>query len=283
MLAQGAGAVPSHTLTQGRAAATLPHNIVVRIVVYRDIVVHGVIGDILGTPHTGKYSRVEHAQERLCGGRRGDLAAQDFAGGPAATVQLLVGISSLDDTAALQTDTGKQALCLAVAENTRYALEAGCAGCLGIATHGTSGNGDVASQCQRSGLGKCSYGSSIVQDEDEVGELETNLSTEAAANGTDGRGRRPRSIGETSDHDARAESRCAEEAGLEDSEDGEALQCNSRQYLVSPWPVLRRRGGGGLAAWRALSKQVRNGRIAGRGRMRWGGTLPLRLRERLGG
>jgi hypothetical protein len=129
------------------------------------------------------------------------LSAEDLASSPSAAVQLLVGISPLDDTASLQTDTREKSLRLAVAENTGYTLQTRRAGSLGIATDWPRCNGDIAAQCQRSGLGKCTHCRCIVQDENEVGELEANLSAEAAADGSDGCWCRPRSVRETSDDD----------------------------------------------------------------------------------
>jgi hypothetical protein len=58
------------------------------------------------------------------------------------------------------------------------------------------------------------------------------LSSEAAADGPDGRGCGPRAVRETSDDDAGTESRCAEEAGLEDCEDREALGRYMSAYCV---------------------------------------------------
>jgi hypothetical protein len=129
------------------------------------------------------------------------LSAENLARSPSAAVQFLVGISPLDDTASLQTDTREKSLGLAVAEDARYALQTRRAGSLGIATNWPRCNRDVATKCQRSCLRKRTHCRCIVQDEDEVGELETNLSAEAAADGSDGCGRRPRSVSETSDND----------------------------------------------------------------------------------
>jgi len=231
-LAHGAGAVTAHAFAHGRALAALPYYVVARVVVDGNVVVHGVVGNVLRASYAGKDSRVEHLQERRGGWWWGNLSAEDLAGSPSAAVQLLVGISPLDDTTALQTDTGEQSLCLAVAENTSHALQTRRAGSLGIATDGPRRDGDIAAQCQRAGLRKCTDGGCVVEDEDEVGELKANLSAEAAADGSDGRGCRPRSVCETSDDDARSESRCAEEAGLEDCENREALGCVSISSCV---------------------------------------------------
>jgi hypothetical protein len=74
------------------------------------------------------------------------LAAQELAGGPAAAVELLVGIASLDDAAALETDTGEQTLGFAVAEDAGHALETGYTGRFGVAANGARGDGDIAAQ-----------------------------------------------------------------------------------------------------------------------------------------
>jgi hypothetical protein len=215
--------VAAHALAHGCPAPPLPHDVVVRVVVDGYVVVHAVARDVGGAADAREDTRVEDAHEGFGGGWRRDLAAQELAGGPAAAVELLVGIASLDDAAALETDTGEQTLGLAVAEDAGHTLETGYTGSFGVAANGAGGDGDIAAQGQRAGLSKCADGRGVVEDEDEVGQLEADLAANASADGPDCRGSRPRAVSETGNDDAGAEAARADKAGLEDGEDGEAL------------------------------------------------------------
>lgn len=184
-LAERACAVSPYAFAHGRAATALPHDVVVRVVVHGDVVVHAVVGCGRAT-YAREDSGVEHAQQRL-GGRRGrDLAAQQLSRGPSPPVQLLVCVSALDQPAAFQTDTGEQALCLAVAEDARHALQTGHSSRLRVPADRPGRDGDVAAECQGAGLGECAYCRGVVQDEDEVSQLEADLPAEPAADGADG-------------------------------------------------------------------------------------------------
>jgi hypothetical protein len=81
----------------------------------------------------------------------------------------------------------------------------------------------------------------VVEDEDKVCEFEADLSTKAAADGPDGGGGGPRSVGETSDYDAGTEAGCAEEASLEDGEDGETLDLLRQPLLLLATPCRAHR------------------------------------------
>lgn len=63
----------------------------------------------------------------------------------------------------------------------------------------------------------------IIEDKDEVGKLEANLTTESGASGCDGGRSGPGAVGEAGNDETRAETCRAEEAGFNDSEDGKSL------------------------------------------------------------
>lgn len=67
-------------------------------------------------------------------------------------------------------------------------------------------------------------GRGIVENEDKVGELETDLAAETAADSGDGAGGRPATVGKPSDDQATTETTGAEEASLENCEDCETLE-----------------------------------------------------------
>ena len=67
------------------------------------------------------------------------------------------------------------------------------------------------------------YGGSIIEDEDEIGELEANLTTESCSSCCYSRRSGPCSICKACYDDTRAESSGTKEAGFEDCEDCETL------------------------------------------------------------
>lgn len=191
------------------------------VVVDRDVVVHGAVGDTRS--QAIERPRIEDIEQRG-GSRRRPLGAQEqIARSNRPAVQLGVRILALDDGTTLQADTCEQPLCLAVAEDTRDALQARGTGRLGIAADGPGGERYVPAEGEGPGLGECLYGGGVVEDEDEVGQLEANLATEARAAGGDGRGGGPGAVGEAGDDEAGAEAGGAEEAGFDDGEDCKAL------------------------------------------------------------
>lgn len=66
-------------------------------------------------------------------------------------------------------------------------------------------------------------GACVVENEDEVGQLESDLAAEATAGSDNGRGRGPATVRETGDDKAGTEARGAEKAGFEDCKDRKAL------------------------------------------------------------
>ena len=77
----------------------------------------------------------------------------------------------------------------------------------------------------------------IVEDEDEIGQLETDLATKTRTSSRDRARCAPRAIRKTCDNEAATESGGAEEAGLDNREDGEAPrrgEDRGRNDLVRP-------------------------------------------------
>lgn len=81
-------------------------------------------------------------------------------------------------------------------------------------------------------MGEGLDGGRIVEDENEVGELEADLATKACAAGCDGGRGRPGAVGQAGDDEAGTEAGGAEEAGLDNCEDCEALQRERAVVLV---------------------------------------------------
>jgi hypothetical protein len=195
----------------------------VAVVVDGNVVVHGVAGDGGRAAHAGEDAGVEDGHQGLSLGRRRDAAGEDLLGAVAGAVELLVGVATLDDAGALEGDAGEEALGLGVGEDAGDALERGGTCGFGVAADGAGGDGDVASEGQGAGLGEGLDGRDVIEDEDEVGELKADLATKAAAYRRDGARSGPTAVGEAGDDEATSEAAGAEEAGLEDGEDREAL------------------------------------------------------------
>ena len=129
---------------------------------------------------------------------------------------------------------------------------------LGVAADGPRGDGHVAAEGD--GARHCEEGADgggVVEDEDEVGDLDADLAAEAAAGGGDGRGRGPGAVGEAGDDEARAEARRAQEAGLDDGDDGGGedpfarLRISGGMIFSGPnWLLGSTTGGSG--SWRSL-------------------------------
>lgn len=85
-------------------------------------------------------------------------------------------------------------------------------------------------------MGECANGRGIVEDKDEVGQFEANLATDTCTAGRNRGGSRPGAIGKAGDNDTGTESTGSNESGLEDCEDGKALE-DGRERLVEPQPV----------------------------------------------
>lgn len=183
-------------LAHGITATAVPDNVVVVVVVDRRVIVHGVVaGDGAAATEAGKGAAVENGHESLGLGRRRNAARQDLLGSVAGAVELLVGVAALDDTRALERDTGKETLCLGVGEDAGDAAQGGSTGSLGIASDGTGCEGNVAAEGQGAGLSKGLDGIGVVENEDKVGQLEADLAAKAAADRGDGTGCAPAAIG----------------------------------------------------------------------------------------
>lgn len=169
-------------------SSALPDDVVVGFIVDGNVVVHGVA---LICSISGEYSAVEDAHQRLGLGWDGNGALEQGSGSDATVVHLLVGISSLDHSTTFERDTSKQALGLAVSKDTSDTFERGGTSSFSVAPDGTSGNRDVASKSDTASLSKGADSGSVIEDEDEIGEFETNLTTKATTDGTDCRGSGP--------------------------------------------------------------------------------------------
>lgn len=141
----------------------------------------------------------------------------------AAAVHLFVGIAALDDGGSLEGDTGEETLGLGVTKDTGEAPQGRGTGSLGVATDRSGGQGDITTQSQRSSLGKRLDSLGVVEDEDKISQLKADLTANAGTTGRNGSRSAPRAIGKPGDDEAATEATGADEAGLEDGEDGEAL------------------------------------------------------------
>lgn len=233
-----------------RPPLAVPHHVVVLVVVYGHVVVHGVAGG--ADPHAAEDARVEDVHEGLGLGRRPHGAREELLGRVAGAVHLFVGVAALDDGGPLEGDAGEEALGLGVAEDAGDAPQGRGTGSLGVAADGPGGQGDVAAQSEGTGLGKRLDGLGVVEDEDKVGQLEADLAADAGTAGRDGAGGAPGAIGEPGDDEAATEAAGTDEAGLEDGDDGEALRVGEdrrRDDLVGAKSLARvDEGGEDLAA-----------------------------------
>ena len=208
-------------ISVGAARPFSPDDVVARAIVDGDVVVHVVVHR---TPHVAaEYPGVEDVQQRRRLRRRALAPSEEHPRRDGPSIQFRIRVLPLDDGRALQRHAREQPLGLGVAEDAGHALERGGPGSLGVPPDGPGGDGHVASEGERAGLGEGLDGVGIVEDEDEVGQLEADLAAEAGTGGGDGAGRAPAAVGEAGDDQAAAETGGAEEAGLEDGEDGEAL------------------------------------------------------------
>jgi hypothetical protein len=114
------------------------------------------------------------------------LTAQQLSRSPSPPIEFLVGVSPFNQTTALQTDTSKQSLRFAVAEDTRYTLQTCDSGSFRISTNRTRCDRHIAAEGQRTGLRECAHRRCIVQNENEVSQFEANLSAEAATDCANG-------------------------------------------------------------------------------------------------
>src|SRR5690242_13783636 len=97
-LTERACAVSSYTFAHGRAAASLPTNVVVRVIVNRNIVVHAVVRSRCAAD-AREDPGVQDAQQRLSGRWGRHLTTQQLSRSPSPPVQLLVCVPPLDETA----------------------------------------------------------------------------------------------------------------------------------------------------------------------------------------
>lgn len=72
-------------------------------------------------------------------------------------------------------------------------------------------------------MGKRLDGAGVVEDEDEICKLEADLATEAGTGRRDSAWSAPCAVGQASYYEAAAKAARAEEAGLEDGDNGETL------------------------------------------------------------
>jgi hypothetical protein len=217
-----ASAVAALPFPVGAARPVAPYRVVARVVVDGYVVVHARVGGG-GGREAVEGPRVKDGEQRCGGGRRSLGAGQQFPRRDGPAVQLRVGVFPLHDRGPLERDAGEQPLGLGVAEDAGHAPERRRPGRLGVAADGPGGDGHVPAQCEGAGLAEGLDGAGVVEDEDEVGQLEAYLAAEAGAARGDGGGRAPAAVGEARDDEARAEARGAEEASLDDGQDGEAL------------------------------------------------------------
>lgn len=103
-------------------------------------------------------------------------------------VEFFVGVAAFDEDGAFERDTCEEAFGFAVGEDAGYAFEA-CGSCgFSVSAYWACCYADVAAECDGGLLGEGADCRCVVQDEDEVGELDADLSTESAASGADGGG-----------------------------------------------------------------------------------------------
>lgn len=242
-----------------RSPLTIPYHIVVLVVVYGHVVVHGVAGS--ADPHTTEGARVEDVHEGRSLRWRSHRASEQLLGCVAGTIHLFVGIAALDDGGSLEGDAGEETLGLGITEDTGEAPQGRGTGSLGVATDGTSGQGDITTQSQRSSLSKRLDSLGVVEDKDKIGQLEADLTADAGTAGRDSTRSAPGAIGKPSDDKTATEATGADEAGLEDGEDSETLSVGEdrrRNDLVGTKGLARvDEGGEDLAAlfafrWREL-------------------------------
>ena len=192
------------------------------VVVDRDIVVHAAAGHTAAD--AAEDARVEDIEQRrsLGGWSLGTL--EQLASADLTSVQLGIRILSLDDGRALQRDASEQALGLGIAEDTSNRLQGGGTGGFRVAADGTGSYRHVATQRDRPGLREGLDGAGVVQDEDEVGQLDTDLATETGASRRNGGWGTPAAVGETGDDKAGTETGGAKETGFYHCEDRKALE-----------------------------------------------------------
>ncbi|KAI6769030.1 hypothetical protein HG531_010134 [Fusarium graminearum] len=84
--------------------------------------------------------------------------------------------------------------------------------------------GNIATKGQRARLSECSDSARIVKDKDEISQFEANLTTKACTRGRNSTRGTPATVGKPGDDETTTEPSGAEEAGLENSNDGEAFR-----------------------------------------------------------
>ncbi|KAH9822014.1 hypothetical protein Tdes44962_MAKER10298, partial [Teratosphaeria destructans] len=217
-----AGAVGAQTFAVRGPFPALPDDILMRVVVDGDVVVHVVVARE-GAAHAGEDAGVEDSRQGFGLRRDGDVAAEQLSGGEFLAVHLLVRVPAFDEHAALERHAGEQAFGLAVGEDAAHALQTRGARGFGIASHRPRRNAHVPTQRQTAHLREGLDRARIIQYKDKVRQLEADLSAKPSSDGPDGGGCGPRAVRQTGDDHAGAKATGSEEAGFEDGEDGEAL------------------------------------------------------------
>lgn len=173
-------AVGAHALVVTGSCTAFPDDVVVRVAVDGDVVVHGIRA-YSAASHPSEDTGVEDAHEGLGGGWGTDTAFEELARGDAGVVELCVGVSSFDDGRAFKRDAGEETFGFGVGKDTGYAPETRCSSCFGIAAYGASGDGDIAAKGEGAFLGERPDGRRVIEDKDEVCQLEADLATKSTA------------------------------------------------------------------------------------------------------
>ncbi len=92
----GACTIGAHALIVAAPCTAFPDDVVVRVAVDGDVIVHGVCA-YGAASHPGEDAGVEDAHQGFGGGWGADTAFEELARGDAGVVELCVGVSSFDD------------------------------------------------------------------------------------------------------------------------------------------------------------------------------------------
>ena len=118
-----------------------------RVAVDGDVVVHGV-GSCGAGGYAGEDAGVEDAHEWFGGLGWAYASGQDLGCFDAGVVEFFVGVSSFDQGAAFEGDTGEETFGFRVGKYTGNSLETGGAGGFSVSTNRSCGYGYVATESQ---------------------------------------------------------------------------------------------------------------------------------------
>lgn len=216
-----AAPVAPNTLAVRIAATSLPHHVVMAIVVDWDVIVHGIP---VAPSIAEECTRVQDTHQSVRAWGRSNSSTEQLARRDSAIVHFLVGILSFHEHASLQTNTSKESLGLGIGKHRGDTPRVRGTSCFRVAPYRSRGDRNIASQRQGSHLRKGPNRSGIVKDKDEVGQLESNLPSKPGTGSSNGRWGGPRTIGQTRDDHTRSKSSRAEESRFQNSENSQSLQ-----------------------------------------------------------